>query len=108
MRQANVNSSSSIDPAEGRRTAITAALLVLGAIVVPAASHSNDTNHCDLIKAAQSRLGRSMAINRFIISSNDDEQVVEAASQQLAKQELSFRENRRQYEKENCTSIWDR
>ncbi|WP_170955655.1 hypothetical protein [Synechococcus sp. UW140] len=49
-----------------------------------------------------------MAINRFIISSNDDEQVVEAASQQLAKQELSFRENRRQYEKENCTSIWDR
>tara|TARA_B100001741_G_C15990752_1_gene342023 strand:+ start:186 stop:497 length:312 start_codon:yes stop_codon:yes gene_type:complete len=103
-----VNSSSNIDPAQWRRTATTAALLVLGVFIVPVPTHSNDTNHCDLIKAAQNRLGRSMAINRFVISSNDDEQLVEAASQQLAKQELSFRENRRQYEKENCTSIWDR
>ena len=103
-----MNSSSNIDPAQLRRTATTSALLVLGFFILPVPTHSNDTNHCDLIKAAQSRLGRSMASNRFIISSNDDEQVVEAASQQLAKQELSFRENRRQYEKENCTSIWDR
>ena len=49
-----------------------------------------------------------MSINRHIISSKEDDDLINQASEELSEQTKNYREVKEQYKKANCKSIWDR
>ena len=48
-----------------------------------------------------------MSINRHIISSKEDDDLINQASEELSEQTKNYRNAKEQYKKANCKSIWD-
>jgi ribosomal protein L20 len=53
-------------------------------------------------------LGAKMSINRYVISSKKDEELIKQASDNLSEQTKNYRAAKNQYKKANCKSVWDR
>ena len=79
------------------------ALLLLG---LPAAGRA-EFDECRLMDQVLHRLGNAMAINRAIIAESPDSTAVAAASEDLARQNDSYRRTKRQRSKAGCDG-WGR
>jgi len=79
------------------------ALLLLG---LPAAGRA-EFDECQLMDQVLNRLGNAMAINRLIIAEGSDSTAVAAASEELARQNDSYRRTKRQRSKAGCDG-WGR
>ena len=69
---------------------------------------SQAMTECELLTRIMNNLGAKMSINRYVISSNKDEDLIKQASDDLSKQTKNYRSAKDQYKKANCKSVWDR
>jgi hypothetical protein len=69
---------------------------------------SQAMTECELLTRIMNNLGAKMSINRYVISSNKDEDLIKKASDDLSKQTKNYRSAKDQYKKANCKSVWDR
>ena len=53
-------------------------------------------------------LGAKMSINRYVISSKKDEDLIKQASNDLSEQTKNYRAAKEQYKKAHCKSVWDK
>ncbi|ABI46605.1 hypothetical protein sync_1837 [Synechococcus sp. CC9311] len=63
---------------------------------------------CELLTRIMNKLGAKMSINRYVISSKKDENLIKQASNDLSEQTKNYRAAKEQYKKANCKSIWDK
>ena len=68
---------------------------------------SQAMTECELLKRVMYNLGAKMSINRHIISSKENEDLINQASEELSAQTKRYRVAKEQYKKANCKSIWD-
>ena len=86
-------------------------LTAIAMMIMVGALHSTRSHamtECELLTRIMNKLGTKMSINRYIISTQKDEGLVNKASEELSQQNKSYRDTKRQYKKANCKSIWDR
>ena len=69
---------------------------------------SQAMTECELLTRIMNNLGAKMSINRYVISSKKDEDLIKQASDNLSEQTKNYRAAKNQYEKANCKSVWDR
>jgi hypothetical protein len=69
---------------------------------------SQAMTECELLMRIMNNLGAKMSINRYVISSKKDEELVKQASDNLSEQTKNYRAAKDQYKKANCKSVWDR
>jgi hypothetical protein len=81
------------------------ALLTISSLHPP---QSQAMTECELLTRVMNNLGAKMSINRYIISSKDDKDLIEQASKDLSEQTKNYRNAKEQYKKANCKSIWDK
>ena len=101
-RLKNASLGTQTDPPMKSITAI--ALLTLFSFHPP---QSQAMTECELLKRIMNNLGAKMSINRHIISSKEDDDLINQASEELSEQTKNYRKAKEQYKKANCKSIWD-
>jgi hypothetical protein len=69
---------------------------------------SQAMTECELLTRIMNNLGAKMSINRYVISSKKDEELIKQASDNLSEQTKNYRAAKNQYKKANCKSVWDR
>ncbi len=69
---------------------------------------SQAMTECELLTRIMNKLGAKMSINRYVISSKKDENLIKQASNDLSEQTKNYRAAKEQYKKANCKSIWDK
>ena len=69
---------------------------------------SQAMTECELLTRIMNNLGAKMSINRYVISSKKDEELIKEASDNLSEQTKNYRAAKNQYKKANCKSVWDR
>lgn len=69
---------------------------------------SQAMTECELLTRVMNNLGAKMSINRYVISTKDDKDLIEQASRDLSEQTKNYRNAKEQYKKANCKSIWDK
>ena len=83
----------------------TIALLLISSIHP---QQSQAMTECELLTRVMNNLGAKMSINRYVISSKKDEELIKQAIDNLSEQTKNYRAAKDQYKKANCKSIWDR
>ncbi|WP_041426613.1 hypothetical protein [Synechococcus sp. CC9311] len=83
----------------------TLALLTISSIHP---QQSQAMTECELLTRIMNKLGAKMSINRYVISSKKDENLIKQASNDLSEQTKNYRAAKEQYKKANCKSIWDK
>ena len=81
------------------------ALLTISCLHPP---QSQAMTECELLTRVMNNLGAKMSINRYVISSKDDKDLIEQASRDLSEQTKNYRNAKEQYKKAKCKSIWDK
>ena len=81
------------------------ALLTISSLHPP---QSQAMTECELLTRVMNNLGAKMSINRYVISSKDDKDLIEQARRDLSEQTKNYRNAKEQYKKANCKSIWDK
>ena len=87
------------------KSLIAIALLTISGLHPP---QSQAMTECELLTRVMNNLGAKMSINRYVISSKDDKDLIEQASKDLSEQTKNYRNAKEQYKKANCKSIWDK
>ena len=83
----------------------TAALLTIS-IIHP--QQSKAMTECELLTRIMNKLGSKMSINRYVISSKKDEDLIKQASNDLSEQTKNYKAAKEQYRKAHCKSVWDK
>ena len=69
---------------------------------------SKAMTECELLTRVMNNLGAKMSINRYVISSKKDEDLIKQASNDLSEQTKNYRAAKEQYKKAHCKSVWDK
>ena len=85
---------------------LTAIALLTISSIYP--QQSQAMTECELLTRIMNNLGAKMSINRYVISSKKDEELIKQASDNLSEQTKNYRAAKNQYKKANCKSVWDR
>ncbi len=85
---------------------LTAAALLMISSIHP--QQSKAMTECELLTRVMNNLGSKMSINRYIISSKKDEDLIKQASNDLSEQTKNYRAAKEQYKKAHCKSVWDK